>query len=61
MGDEVWQWFALIGGPLVAAVWAVWWKIEARNQRDHEGIRKEIAKVRDKIEDIWKHLVSHKD
>jgi hypothetical protein len=64
------MYWALTGfGTALIAFLGIWWRVESKqdkkiqslqeiNSHQHEMIHGKIDKVRDKVEDIWKHLVS---
>ena len=58
-------------GAIAAVFVGIWWKVESKqdrqvrhlqeaNSHDHDQLHGKIDKVRDKVEDIWKHLVKDK-
>jgi hypothetical protein len=63
------MYWALTGfGTALIAFLGIWWKVESgqntkiqklqdMNSHQHEMIHGKIDKVRDKVEEIWKHLV----
>jgi len=60
------MWIAGVGIPVLAGLFTIWWKIEARqdnkidrlvenNKSDHNIIHKKIDRLHDKIVDLWKN------
>ena len=69
-GEDI-RWILGSLGGIAAAMLGIWWRVESRqdkkiddlsetNGKDHEILHKKIDKLRDKVEDIWKHLVERK-
>jgi len=65
--DIEWQWIAGVGLPIAILVFGVWWKVEARqdrnladlqkcNHKDHQEIRKELAASKDLMNQQHHHL-----
>jgi hypothetical protein len=67
MPDEI-RWILGVIGSIAAVFLMVWWRVESRqdqkidemkrdNGNEHETLHRKVDKVRDKVEEIWKHLV----
>jgi uroporphyrinogen-III decarboxylase len=67
MGEEV-RWILGFLGSFAIVASTIWWKVESKqdkkiddlktcNSKDHDLLHRKIDKTRDKLEEIWKHLV----
>lgn len=74
--SPAWQWIAAIGLPVVLGLLGFWWRVEARqdksikemadaNHKAHSDLHDKIDRnhnaLRDKVQEIWEHLVHRHD
>jgi hypothetical protein len=67
---ELIYWGLGAAGAIAAAFLGIWWRVESnqdkrvkdlaqQNSHQHDQLHGKIDKVRDKVEEIWKHLVKN--
>jgi hypothetical protein len=70
MPEDV-KWILGVIGAVAGIFLMIWWRVESKqdskidelkrdNGQEHQTLHKKVDKVRDKVEDIWKHLVEKK-